>query len=293
MNDWKEAGKIAGTALAYGRDMIKPGASILEICQKVDAKILDLGGKPAFPCQISLNATAAHFCPDETSDVILSNEVVKLDCGAEFKGAIGDNAVTVDLSGENKNLVDASRAALKAAIATVKPGVAIREIGKAIQDEIVSRGFLPIVNLSGHGLDRYTIHTKPTIPNVDNGDPTILKEGMIFAIEPFATKGSGRVHEVGAPTIYSLVQKRSVRDSAERDLLKQMDLFEGKPFVNRWLRNSRREIALRSLLRQGVIHSYPPLVEVQNGLVSQAEHSVLVTADGCDVLTDIGVDYSK
>lgn len=292
MNDWIEAGKIAGQALSYGKDMIKSGASILEICQKVDEKIIELGANPAFPCQISLNSIAAHFCPDENSDVILSNEVVKLDCGAEFKGAIGDNAVTVDLSGENAELVAASRAALMAAISKIKPGVAIREIGAAIQDEIVNRGFLPIVNLSGHGLDRYTIHTKPTIPNVDNGDPTILKEGMIFAVEPFATTGSGRVHEVGNPTIYSLTQKRSVRDPAERELLKQMAVFEGKPFVNRWLKHPRREIALRSLVRQGIIHPYAPLVEVQNGPVSQAEHSVMVTAQGCTILTDIGVDYS-
>ncbi len=77
---------------------------------------------PGFPSQISLNSTAAHFCPDKDDDIELTNQVVKLDVGVVVNGAIGDNACTVDLSGKNGALVAASRDALEAAIGIIRPG---------------------------------------------------------------------------------------------------------------------------------------------------------------------------
>jgi len=289
LNDWKKACEISAKALEYGKNLIVKGMDAFEICKKVDAKIIDLGGNLAFPSQISLNETAAHNCPIESK--ILKDEIIKLDVGAEFNSAIGDNACTVDLSGKYGDLVDASRNALNEAIKIIKPGLKIREIGKIIEETIKKHGFTPISNLSGHGLDYNSIHTDPTIPNFDNGNNNQLEEGMIFAIEPFATTGVGKIYESGEGTIYSQVILRPVRSPIERKVLAYISQYKGRPFSLRDLLKTFSEgqlrIALKGLNRQGIIRTYPPLVEAKKGLVSQAEHTVLVTKNGCEVLTKI------
>ena len=290
LEDWKKACEISAKALEYGKTLVVKGAHALEICKKIDEKMIDLGGTPAFPSQISLNETAAHFCP-VTDEVILNDEVVKIDVGGEFNDAIGDNAATVDLSGKYGDLVKASREALNEAVKIIKPGLKIREIGKVIDATIKKHGFRPISNLSGHGLDYNSIHCSPTIPNFDNGNENVLEEGMLFAIEPFATDGAGKIYESGEGTIFSQTALRPVRNPTERMILKDIDKFKGKPFSLRDLAEKytlpRVKMALKGLERQDIVRSYPPLVEVGGGMVSQAEHTILVTKDGCEVLTKI------
>lgn len=289
LEDWKKACKISAKALEYGKTLVVKGANALDICKKVDEMIIDLGGTPAFPSQISLNEVAAHFCPIE--DVILDDEVVKLDVGAAFNDAIGDNACTVDLSGKHEDLVNASRKALNEAVKIIKPGLKIKEIGKVISENIKKHGFIPISNLSGHGLDYNSIHCSPTIPNFDNGNENELEEGMIFAIEPFATDGAGKIYESGEGTVFSQTALRPVRNPVERTILRDIDRFKGKPFSMRDLIEKYSlasiKVGLKGLERQDIVRSYPPLVEVEGGMVSQAEHTVLVTKNGCEVLTKI------
>lgn len=284
IEDWRSAGKIAAEALEFGRLLIVKGASVLNVCNKVDEKIKSFNAQPAFPTQLSLNSTAAHFCPDR-DDVELIDQVVKLDVGVVVNGAIGDNACTVDLSNNHAALVTASRDALNAAIKIIKPGTTLGEIGKAIQMTIEAVGFSPIVNLSGHGLDYNDIHCSPTIPNFDTGDNTKLEEGMIFAIEPFASTGAGKIKEAGNATLFSQVDSKPVRTG--RDILKQVESYEGLPFTKRWLEfpEIKVRLALKQFEQLGIIKSYPPLVDINKGIVSQAEHTVLVTKDGCEVLT--------
>lgn len=284
IDDWRKAGKIAAEALEFGRLLIVNGASVLDICNKVDDKIVELGAKPGFPSQISLNFTAAHFCPDK-DDVELAYQVVKLDVGVVVNGAIGDNACTVDLSEKNAALVTASRDALEAAIRIIKPGTTLGEIGKVIQQTIESAGFTPVVNLSGHGLDYYSVHNPPTIPNFDTGSKIQIEEGQVFAIEPFASDGAGKIKEAGNATIFSQIGSKPVRTG--RDILQQIEYYEGLPFTKRWLKfpEIKVRLALKQFEQLGIIKSYPTLIDINKGLVSQAEHTVLVTKDGCEVLT--------
>ncbi len=53
----------------------------------------------------------------------------------------------------------------------------------------------------------FNIHTWPTVPNYDNGDETKLVKDMIIAIEPFATNGSGLIHEGGVATLFAQAKK--------------------------------------------------------------------------------------
>lgn len=286
-----KAGKIAAQALEFAKSLVKPGVKLVEVCDKTEEKIKQLGGKLAFPVQISLNDTAAHFCPDQDDETVFKDQLVSIDVGVHIDGFIGDNALTIDLSGENKDLVKASREALDNAIKIVKPGIRISEIGKVIHETITKYGFSPVRNLSGHGLGEYGIHTKPSIPNYDNGDSTELKDGDVIAIEPFASKGAGIVYESGNATVFQLNIKKPVRNMITRQILKEIETYKDLPFCKRWLERkfgtAKTNFALRELRNQEMIREYPPLVDQNHGLVSQAEHSLIVTKDGCKVLTKI------
>lgn len=288
---YRKAGKIAAEALRYAASLVKPGVSLLEVCEKTEAKIKGLGGEPAFPVQVSLNDVAAHFCPDEDDKMVFSDQLVSIDVGVHVDGFIGDNAITVDLSSQNKALVEASRKALDNAIKIIRPGVKLGEIGRFIHETITSYGFSPIRNLSGHGLDEYNIHTKPTIPNYDDGNDAELKEGMVVAIEPFATTGAGRIYESSNPTVFQVAGRKPVRSMMTRQVLQEIEEYNGLPFCRRWLVKkfgiAKTNFALRDLKNIELLREYPPLIDEAHGLVSQAEHTILVTKEGCEILTKI------
>ncbi|MBR9676607.1 type II methionyl aminopeptidase [Candidatus Woesearchaeota archaeon] len=278
--DFIKAGNVAAQALEYGRKLIKVDAKMLDVCDAIEKKIFELGGKPAFPVQINLNQIAAHYCPtDDDATVFKEGDVVKLDVGAHVDGAVGDNACTVDL-GNNSELVKASLNALNAAIKLATPGTTLGSIGQAINSEIESSGFKPIVNLSGHGIGRFIIHGPPTIPNFDTGDKTELKENQTIAIEPFATTGAGRVYESGHPTIFMVKAKKPARGPFARQVLAEIEGFDGLPFASRWVSGKlgvgRAKFGINELVKLGVLHGFPPLPEEKGGLVSQAEHSIIV-----------------
>ena len=291
LDDWRKAGKITGQTLSYGRTLIKKGASYLEVTEKIEKKIAELGGQCAFPPQMALNDVAAHFTVEPGQDIIVDDQIISLDCGIHVNGAIGDSAITVDLSGRNAALVKASEEALQAALKTLKSGnFRLGAIGKAIEDAITARGFQPVRNLSGHGLKLFEVHAPPTIPNYDTKDATELKKDACYAIEPFATTGAGLIYEQEDAQIFSFVEKRPVRSQITREILKEIEAYKGLPFTTRWLAKKhpvfKVNFALKELIRAGVLHSYPPLPDKSHGLVSQAEHSIYIDSDGkIEILT--------
>lgn len=277
-DDWIQAGRIAAEVLAYGKSLIKPGVKLVTVADACDQKMVELGARPAFPSQISCNEIAAHFCPDEDEEATFDTQVVSLDVGACYNGAIGDNAVTIDLGGHHTELVKASKEALNNVASSIQIGTTLGEIGKTVQETIQSHGFAPVRNLSGHGLAPYNVHDTPTVPNYDNGDNTPLQQGMKIAIEPFASAGKGLIYESSPPTIFSLVQKRPTRNPFARQILAKIDTYHGMPFTTRWISQEfgklKAQLVIKELLRNGSLHAYPPLPDAAP--VSQAEHTFLI-----------------
>lgn len=273
----EQACKIAAEALVYGKSLAKPGIKLIELADAIENKIEELGGKVGFPVNLSLNAVAAHFTPlpnDET--VLKENDTLKIDVGAHVDGYVGDNALTI---GPNKELNDASKEALNNAIKILKPGVKLSEIGKVIQDTISKKGFQPVINLSGHGLERWTVHSWPSVPNYDNQDDTELKKGQIIAIEPFATTGQGKVIEGGDSNIYKLEKDIPIRDPMAREVLKFIKKeYNTLPFSGKWIIRKFKTgvFSLRVLEQAGIIHHYKQLREINKGIVSQHEHTVKI-----------------
>ncbi|HLF54321.1 MAG TPA: type II methionyl aminopeptidase [Candidatus Nanoarchaeia archaeon] len=291
LDKWRKAGKIAAEALEYGRNLIKNGAVIREVCDKIDQKIIDLGAKPAWPSQMGLDAVAAHSTPSDDDNSVFDNNLVCLDVGAHIDGCVGDNATSVDLSGKYKDILKASEEALNNAIKVVKIGATLGEIGRVIQETIEKYGLVPVRNLSGHGISPWVIHDQPSIPNFDTKDDRALQGDQIIAIEPFATNGAGMIYEAEQANLFSLVGKKPVRSVYAREILQFIEVnYNTLPFTKRWLVKQfglgKTNLALNEMLRLGMLHPYPPLIERNKGMVAVFEKTLYV-GDKVEILTKI------
>jgi methionyl aminopeptidase len=281
----REAGEILAQVREETAERVEVGASHLEIAEWAEQRTRELGGEPAFPVNISIDEEAAHATPSSDDETTFGEEMVNLDIGVHVDGWLADTAITVDLS-DNPDLAEAPVEALDAALELVEAGVSTGDIGARIEEVIDDYGYNPVVNLTGHGLAQWEQHTPPNIPNRAVSQSVELEAGDVVAIEPFATDGSGKVGEGSETEIFALEDERSVRNRDARQALDQItEQFRTLPFATRWLDVDRPEMALRRLERQNVVHSYPVLKEDAGNLVSQKEHTVIVTEDGCEVTT--------
>jgi methionyl aminopeptidase len=285
------AGKIAREAREYGVGLVKEGASLLEVANTIEALIISRGARPAFPVNIAINEVAAHFTPrhDEPQLIFNRGDVVKLDVGVQVDGYIGDTAQTVEIgSGKWSAMKGAVEEALRAAVEMVRPGVNLSLVGAAIESTITARGFKSVENLTGHSLERHVLHAGISVPNVKEKGAGTVREGDVLAIEPFATNGMGRVDGKKNSSIYRFVRKRFARTSEARHLLREIEAnFTTLPFCERWCTRYVPEPApaLEMLVRCGAVSFYPTLREVDDGIVTQAEHTVIVGPEGATVTT--------
>ena len=287
------SGKILRETREEIKNYVREGMPIIEICEKAENLIRNKGGKPAFPCNVSINEIAAHYTsPPNDTTKIPENSVVKVDIGAHVDGYLTDTAVTVCFNPEYTGLVETAERALKVAVENIRPGVSTSQLGSIIESSIKSRGFKPVSNLTGHQVGRYLVHTGTSLPNVAQLFSSKLKLGGTYAVEPFVTlpNAAGRVEDGDEAAIFRFVKSRSLKNNYARHLLKYVEVnFRTLPFAERWLQNvvpreNYRE-AFHELLSSKCLMQYPVFVEASGKTVAQAEHTVLLIEGGCSVLT--------
>ena len=283
---YRKAGQIAIEIKKYVKEIIKPGMLLVDIADKIEEKIEELGGKPAFPVNLSINDIAAHSCPT-LDDKTKASGLLKVDIGVHINGFPVDTAITLDLenSEENKKLISTADKALQEAISIVKPEIEIWKIGEKIHNSITSKIISPVRNLSGHELSRNNVHAGVIIPNYNNNNNNKLKEG-VYAIEPFSTLGEGVVYEGKPSGVYKLQETKPTRIG--REVLKYIEEnYSTLPFCSRWIEKKFKnsKIILKQFEQQGIIKQYSELVEKSHKKVAQSEHTILVTKDNIEVLT--------
>ncbi len=293
LKKYQHAGKIAREVRQEMRYFVHEGMRAIKVCEQAEKLIREKGGKPAFPCNVSVNEVAAHFTspPNDKQNIPL-NSLVKVDVGVHLEGYIADTAVTICYSPEHENLVRTAEEALKVAVKTVYGGISTSKLGSAIEKTIKTYGCKPISNLTGHQIGRYSIHTGKSIPNVSHLLGSKIKEGEVIAIEPFVTvaNAAGKVKDRDEKTIFRFVKRKSLKNLYAKRLLAHIERnFKTLPFSERWLKGvvpkEHYNGAFQELLRSKCLMSYPVFVEASGKPVAQAEHTVLVLKDGCEVLT--------
>lgn len=286
------AGQVTAKALTKAQEIVHEGMPVIELCEKIEAELRAQGCEPAFPLNVSIDGVAAHYTPsaDDTGVVIPKRSVVKIDAGAHHNGYIADSAITVSFNPEAQRIVDASREALREALAHVRPGIRLGELGGLIEAKIRSYGVNPIVDLTGHTIERYNLHAGVSVPNVANGVSYRFVQGVAVAIEPFTTFGVGKIKEDVVGKIFRGIRRvRTPTRLDEKILDYALNTRKGLPFTDRWLVGLAPKEEVRNsiirLIRAGGIYEYKVLLEKSGGLVAQFEHTVFMGRDGPIITT--------
>ena len=203
----REAGKILSEIIAKLQSSLKIGMTTKDVDKeaerlinqhKVTAAFKGYRGYPASIC-ISLNQEVVHGIPSE-SRVIQEGDVVSLDVGIIHKNYYADTAVSVgmgNVSPQVQKLLDVTRESLTQGIAQARVNNHLSDISHAVQTHVESHGFSVVREFVGHGIGR-RLHEDPEIPNFGPAHQgPVLKEGMVFAIEPMVNMGTWQTRILG------------------------------------------------------------------------------------------------
>ena len=284
----RKAGRISGEARELGMSLVGEGVKLFDVAQEVEGYIRDHGCGLAFPCNISINEVAAHYTPCCNDDRVFSRgDVVKIDCGAELDGYVGDTAGTVEVgTSVYTDLIESSKRARNTVAEFIGDGIPLCDIGRAVEMSMARDGFVPISNLCGHQIVQYNLHAGLSVPSYDNGDMNTIKSGMTVAVEPFATNGYGEVKNGHFGNIVRIARDKNIRDPKARKFLEYVkEEFKTFPFCARSCDYPDAEKMVKLLMRQGIFSGYAELVEVNGGIVSQHEYTFYIDGKRGEVTT--------
>lgn len=196
----REAGRISAGALRAAGEAVQPGISTAEIdriaydyikSQGARPSFLHLYGFPATAC-ISINNEVIHGIPDK-KHILREGDIVSIDLGAVYEGYHGDNAATFacgKISDAAQRLCDTTKEALYIGLSKAVAGNRIGDIGSAICEHCVGRGYGVVRDYTGHGVGT-KLHEDPSVPNYGKpGKGARLLPGMTIAIEPMINEGT-------------------------------------------------------------------------------------------------------
>ncbi|TVR14950.1 MAG: type I methionyl aminopeptidase [Planctomycetota bacterium] len=199
----RAAGKAARRVLASALAAVKPGVTTDEVDAIAHAAFIREGGYPStlnyhgYPKSIctSVNEVICHGIPD--SRPLEKGDIVNVDVTIYLNGMHGDCSETVivgETDAQSQQLVDTTRQCLMAAIATVRPGSRLNEIGRAIEKVASVHNYGVVRAFVGHGIGE-VFHMDPQVPHYyDRNASLVLQPGMTFTIEPMINMGQAR-HE--------------------------------------------------------------------------------------------------
>jgi methionyl aminopeptidase len=294
LENYIRAGQIASLVRENTRKRNHVGKTLEEICNSIEKEIIDNGGYPAFPVNISINEIAAHYTAEPDDQIVIKDtDVVKIDLGVHINGYVADTAVTISYDPKYDQLIKVAELSLSEAIKIAKHNTKSSEIGKEIENTISHNGLKPIQNLSGHSLDQYIIHAGKSIPNIKTyGSSFSLSSNQAYAIEPFVTTsdGLGIVYEGKIRNIFSLISRKPTKDKEADEFISYLwNEFKTLPFALRWLVNNFDQPKARTmidfLIKKKNVRAYPILVEGNNKVVSQAEHTIFISDNLSYIIT--------
>lgn len=312
-NELRLAAEAHRQTRQYMQKWIKPGMTMIEICEELETTARRLIGEKgleaglAFPTGCSRNHCAAHYTPNAGDPTVLEyDDVTKIDFGTHIKGRIIDCAFTLSFNPKYDKLLEAVKDATNTGIREAGIDVRLCDIGAAIQEvmesyevELDGKTYQvkSIRNLNGHSISPYRIHSGKTVPIVKGGETTRMEENEFYAIETFGSTGRGMVHDdmdcshymknFDAPFV-------PMRLQSSKQLLGLINKnFGTLAFCKRWLDRAgatKYQMALKDLCDKGVVEAYPPLCDVKGCYTAQYEHTIMLRPT-CKEVVSRGDDY--
>ena len=293
-------------------DSVQPGINVLDLVNRIESQIktytnFDPNNPSnmgiAFPTGISINNCAAHWTPNPGDNYkIKYDDVCKIDYGVHINGIIIDSAFTLSFNPIYDKLLQASKESTELAIKMSGPDTILGEIGTAVQENIESyeielnnktHHIKSVKTLTGHQINPYQIHGKKSVPNFSINYPERMKPDEFYAIETFASSGTGIRHEVNNCSHYMINYSDDYLSvSKTKEEIKFFDEiifnFNTLAFCNRWLNDLKIKNyskKLKSLISLDVIKKYPPLYDVKGSFISQFEHTIFINDNGKEILS--------
>ncbi|MGA3165738.1 MAG: type I methionyl aminopeptidase [Terriglobia bacterium] len=199
----RSSGRMVRQLLGEIGEQVQPGVTTLDLEKFVVKRLKELGARPAFkgyrgyPCCLcaSINDEVIHGIPSERRR-LKEGDILSLDMGVVLDGYVGDSALTVPVGAIDESaqrLLKVTEEALELAIGKVRLGNRLGDISASIQEHAEKNGFSVVREFVGHGIGK-ALHEEPQIPNFGQaGHGPLLKEGMVFALEPMVNAGGAAV----------------------------------------------------------------------------------------------------
>lgn len=312
-NELRLAAEAHRQTRQYMQKWIKPGMTMIEICEELENTARRLVGEKgleaglAFPTGCSRNHCAAHYTPNAGDPTVLQyDDVTKIDFGTHIKGRIIDCAFTLSFNPKYDKLLEAVKDATNTGIREAGIDVRLCDIGAAIQEvmesyevELDGKTYQvkSIRNLNGHSISPYRIHSGKTVPIVKGGETTRMEENEFYAIETFGSTGRGMVHDDMDCSHYMKnfdTPFVPLRLQSSKQLLGLINKnFGTLAFCKRWLDRAgatKYQMALKDLCDKGVVEAYPPLCDVKGCYTAQYEHTIMLRPT-CKEVVSRGDDY--
>jgi methionyl aminopeptidase len=199
----RAANALVARVLTELRDLVAPGVTTADLDAKAEATIVGAGGAPAFKgyhgypatlC-VSVNDEVIHGIPSPRR-TLREGDIVSIDVGAVLDGFVGDSAITLpvgQVNGRALELLEVTQQALYQAIAQMRVGGRLSDIGHTVQQHVEAHGFSVVREFVGHGIGT-AMHEEPQVANYGPpGRGPRLTEGMVLAIEPMVNLGKAAV----------------------------------------------------------------------------------------------------
>ncbi|KAF3491826.1 methionine aminopeptidase 2 [Arthroderma uncinatum] len=320
LNDYRKAAEVHRQVRQYVQTIAQPGVSMEKLAQEIEDGVRALTGHQgietgdalkagmAFPTGLCLNNVAAHWTPNPgAKEVHLQyDDVLKIDFGVHVNGRIVDSAFTVASNPVYDNLLTAVKAATNTGLKEAGIDARIDHISGEMQEvmesyEVELNGkVIPVKalrSLTGHNILRYKIHGDKQVPFVKSKTTQRMEEGDVFAIETFGSTGKGYTRDDVGVYGYGLNEHASaagLHHSSAKSLLKTIrENFGTLVFSRRYLEHMgvrNYHLGMRSLISNGIVECYEPLVDVPGSYVAQFEHTVLLRPN-CKEVISRGDDY--
>ncbi|NWU97691.1 MAP2 aminopeptidase, partial [Upupa epops] len=310
-NDFREAAEAHRQVRKYVMSWIKPGMTMIEICEKLEdcsrklIKENGLNAGLAFPTGCSLNNCAAHYTPNAGDPTVLQyDDICKIDFGTHISGRIIDCAFTVTFNPKYDRLLQAVKDATNTGIKCAGIDVRLCDVGEAIQEvmesyevEIDGKTYQgkfsskvkPIRNLNGHSIGPYRIHAGKTVPIVKGGEATRMEDYPVILWQTADHKGRVKTSNSSFSQHFDV----SLLPRAKHLLNVINENFGTLAFCRRWLDRlgeSKYLMALKNLCDLGIVDPYPPLCDIKGSYTAQFEHTILLRPT-CKEVVSRGDDY--
>jgi len=320
LRDYRRAAEVHREVRAWTQKIAKPGVSLTEVAHEIEAGVRALTGHQAietgdplkagmgFPTGLCVNNVAAHWTPNAGArDIVLQqDDVLSVDFGVHVNGRIVDSAFTMTWNPVYDNLLAAVKDATNTGLKEAGIDARISHISGCIQEamesyEVELNGkMVPVKavrNITGHDILRYKIHGGKQIPFIKTATNQCMEEGEVFAIETFGTTGRGYMRDDVGIYGYGRNEHASaahLHHANARALLKTIDENFGTiVFAKRYLERVGAQkflLPLKTLVDQGIVEQYGPLVDVKGSYVAQFEHTILLRPE-CKEIISRGDDY--